>query len=219
MKKFIFRISVVALILSLSLLSGCTTRTNTNEKGNVSSAASISKPLEQALLLPDDQLVEKYATEVDISLGDDLLFSDSKDIPSQTLFEFFCHITSNKENSKNNEYAENYQQKWYDPKDNQFHVPVAEVTGILNKYFDGINFDPKKISGYDSKTNEIIKAILSGFGGARFPKLVNKEISSNDTLKLTVDFCDPEYKTILYTKIYTIRFDDNGYQYLSIAKK
>lgn len=221
MKKFIFRISVIVLILilSLTLFSGCTTGTNINDKGNVPSAVSISRPLEQALLLPDDQLVEKYTTEVDIALGDDLLFSDSKDIPSQTLLTFFCYITSNKGNPKNNEYAENYQQKWYNPKDNQFHIPVAEVTGIVNKYFDGINFDPKKISGYDSKTNEIIKVILSGFGGVRFPRLVGKEILSNNTLKLTVDFYDPEYKTILYTKIYTFRFNDNGYQYLSITKK
>lgn len=42
---------------------------------------------------------------------------------------------------------------------------------------------------------------------------------NNDTLKLTVDYYDDQYKIVFYTKCYTIRFTANGYQYLSIIKK
>jgi len=143
---------------------------------------------------------------------DDLLFTDAKDIPSETLFTFFRYITASKE------YDENYQQKWYSAVDNKFHVPVAEVTDIVNKYFDGINFDATKVIGYDPETNYITADILSGFGGTHFPKLANKEKIFDDTLRLTVDFYDPEYKIVYYTKVYIIRLTDAGYQYLSITK-
>jgi hypothetical protein len=95
---------------------------------------------------------------------------------------------------------------------------VADIKEILNRYFDGCNFDPVQVYGYQEQTDEIVIGGLSGFGGGRFPKLVKKEQLNDNALKLTVDYYDDQYKTVYYTKVYTIHFTSNGYQYLSIIK-
>ncbi|MCB8818082.1 hypothetical protein [Desulfosporosinus shakirovi] len=110
-----------------------------------------------------------------------------------------------------------YVSKWYNKADNNFHVPVSEITDILNKYFNGINSDATKINGYNAKTKEIVTG-LQGFGGERFPKLSKKETISDNTLRVTADFYDDTYKNVNYTKVYTICFTASGYQYLSIVK-
>ncbi|HHY27014.1 MAG TPA: hypothetical protein GX523_09795 [Desulfitobacterium dehalogenans] len=205
MKRFF---CVLILLVIAGLLSGCNNKSLPSV--SVSPAAAGNKGLEQALDLPDDEIVNEYCSTLDLCLGDDLLFTDAKTIPSQTLFTFFCYIT--------NSYGSDYQNKWYIKADNNYRVPVADIKEILNRYFDGCNFDPVQIDGYLEQTNEIVIGGLSGFGGGRFPTLVKKEQLNNDTLKLKVDYYDDQYKTVFYTKVYTIRFTANGYQYLSIIK-
>ena len=138
-------------------------------------------------------------------------FANSKNISSETLFVFFSYITSS------NEYPKNYCLRWYNSKEKKFHIPVTDIIKVLNKYFDGINFNPAEIEGYNNKTKTIDR-IIDGFGGARFPKLSKKEVVSNNTLKITIDYYDPDYKKISYTNIYIIRYTDDEYKYLSIAR-
>lgn len=59
---------------------------------------------------------------------------------------------------------------------------MADVEEVLNRYFDGINFELAQINGYQAQTKEIV------IGGGRFPKLAEKEQLNNDTLKLTPCF-------------------------------
>jgi len=202
---------VLLILITAGLVLGCSSK-NITSVDNFKSSAVVD-PLEQALRLQEDELlVDKLCAGVDLCLGDSLLFDDGKDISSKTLFTFFCYITSSQE------YGQDYQNKWENKADNNYRVPVADIKEILNRYFDGINFDPTQIDGYQAKTEEIVIGGLGGFGGGRFPKLVKKERQNNDTLKLTVDYYDDQYKTVFYTKAYTIRFTANGYQYLSIKK-
>lgn len=205
MKRISYGLILLAIV---GLLSGCSNKSSSSM--NDSPALTGNKGLEQALNLPDDELVNKYCSTLDLCLGDDLLFTDAETIPSQTLFTFFCYIT--------NSYGSDYQEKWYIKVDNNYRVPVVDIKEILNRYFDGCNFDPVQINGYQEQTNEIVIGGISGFGGGRFSKLVKKEQLNNDTLKLTVDYYDDQYKTVFYTKVYTIGFAVNGYQYLSILK-
>ena len=212
----------VALTLVLALLlAGCGTTlgvANTTElpdsaatSTNIPNTSAVIEPLTLALKLPDDQLVNKYCSSIDLVLGDDLLFDQAKDIPSQTLFLFFCYITDS--------YGPNYQERWFDKSDQKFHVPVADLQEVLNQYFDGINLVPHQIGGYQEKANEVVMDTLNGFGGGRFPKLVKKEVINHNTLILTVDYYNDSYTKINYTKTYTIRFTDDGYRYLSIKKE
>ncbi len=201
---------LLLLLVTAGLLSGCGGKSTPG--GNGSPAPAGVQGLEQALALPDEKLVNKYCSDVDLCLGDSLLFASAQDISSETLFTFFCYITGSRE------YGENYQDKWYNKAENKYRVPASDIEAVLNRYFDGIHFDPAQINGYQAQTKEIVTGGLGGFGGARFPKLVQKEQLNNDTLKLMVDYCDDAYKTVLYTKAYTIRFTADGYQYLSIEK-
>lgn len=170
--------------------------------------------IDQILKYSDDTLLNKYVTGVDLCLCDQLLFTDAKDIPSKTLFAFFEYITSS------NEYPEDYQERWYNKNDNDYVVPVSDVTAIVDKYFDSVQFDARKLdSMYDSKTDQITVLSLSGFGGERFPRLIQKKRLDYNTLKLTVGFYDDSYTEVQYIKVFTIRFDAQGYQYIKISKK
>jgi hypothetical protein len=211
MKKIAY--GLLLLLISAILLSGCSSQSLPSGNGSPAPAPAGVQGLEQALKLPDEELVDKYCSGLDLCLGDSLLFAEAKDISSETLFTFFCYITSSPE------YEENYQdKKWYNKADNNYRVPVADIEEILNRYFDGYNFDPAQIDGYQPQTKEIVSGGLGGFGGGRFPQLAQKEQLKNDTLRLTVDYYDDAYKTVFYTKIYTIGFTADGYQYLSIKK-
>jgi len=207
--KNAFHIFLITLTIA-GLLLGCSSKNITSVDNSKPSV--LVEPLEQALKLPDDKLVDKFCAGVDLCLGDSLLFDNGKDISSETLFTFFCYITSSQE------YGQDYQNKWENKDNNNYRVPVADIKEILNRYFDGINFDSTQINGYQAQTEEIVIGGLGGFGGGRFPELIKKEQLNNDTLKLTVDYYDDQYKTVFYTKAYTIRFTANGYQYLAIKK-
>ena len=197
------------MLVAASLMSGCAKEALPAAEANLPGAPTMAQPLEQALKLSDEELANKYCSTIDLVLKD-LLFSQAKDIPTETLYTFFCYITGS------GGYSENIQQQWYNQAEDNFHVPIAGIEAVLDRYFDGYHFDPTKLDGYQPETKEIVIGGLGGFGGGRFPKLAAKEQLSDDTLKLTVDYYDDQYTEVFYTKAYTIRFTEEGYQYLSI---
>ncbi|MEM5818241.1 MAG: hypothetical protein AAGU16_10310 [Desulfitobacterium hafniense] len=211
------------MLVAASLMSGCAKEALPSAEANLPSTPAMTQPLEQALKLSDEELANKYCSTIDLVLKD-LLFSQAKDIPTETLYTFFCYITGS------GGYSENIQQQWYNQAEDNFHVPIADIEAVLDRYFDGCHFDPAQLIPYFAEasppqrdvyrpeTKEIVVGGLGGFGGGRFPKLAAKEQLSDDTLKLTVDYYDDQYTEVFYTKAYTIRFTEEGYQYLSIQK-
>lgn len=203
---------IFIMLVAASLMSGCTKEASPVSKADPPSAPAMTQPLAQALELSDEELADNYCSGIDLALGDDLLFVQAKDIPTETLYIFFCYITSPSEGS------ETIQEQWYNKADDKYHVPVADIEDVLNRHFDDYHFDPAQIRGYRPETKEIVVGGLGGFGGGRFPKLVAKEQLSDDTLKLTVDYYDDQYTKVYYSKKYTIHFTEEGPQYLSIQK-
>lgn len=162
--------------------------------------------------LSDTELIGRYIEGLDIAVGDDLLFTDPATIPSQTLLMFFCCVTDQNETVNSS--------RWIDQEDGQFHIPLSEIETTVRQYLgDKARLDPTQITGYDAVKREVVTPIFAGFGGARFIKLTGKEIVAKDTFSLTAGFYDESYKTLLCTKVYTIRVTDTGYQYLSIVMK
>lgn len=98
------------------------------------------------------------------------------------LYKFFCYII---QSVYPKEYPDDYELRWYNEKDRKFHVPVDDVKGVLDKYFEDYNFDPTKLEDYNPKTN-CIDYFVDGYGGARFPKFVKKERIAYDTLRITI---------------------------------
>jgi hypothetical protein len=221
MKKYLFHILTVTLLASI-LLGGCSAGSSVKTSSGQSTSAisssgqnvsaTMPESMKKALEMTDQKIADRFGN-LDICLGDNLLFTDSKDISSKTLFTFYCYITTC------DEYPKDYFQKWYNKNDAEYHVPVDNIVNVLNKYFDRVNFDPKRISEYNAKHQTIDCDYINGFGGANFPKFSKKEIISNDTLKVTISYYDPDYKSVKYSKIYTIRYTDDGYKYLSIIKQ
>lgn len=162
--------------------------------------------------LSDTELIGRYIEGLDIALGDDLIFTDPATIPSQTLLTFFYCVTYQNEVIDSS--------RWIDQEDGLFHIPLSEIEATVRQYLgDKARLDPTQLKGYDAVKREIVTPIFAGFGGARFIKLASKEIVAKDTFSLAAGFYDETYKTLLCTKVYTIRVTDTGYQYLSIVMK
>lgn len=182
------------------------------------------KAMQKALKMSNQQWVQKLAGldcnvmdySKDLNGSDhDFTFESSKNISSEMLFVFFSYVTG----CEGERYPRNYSLKWYDEKDKKFHIPVSDIVAVLDTYFNGVNFDPTKINGYNEKTNTI-DGIIDGFGGANYPKFIKEEVLSNNALRITVRYyTSDDYKSVRYTKEYTIRYTDGGYKYLSIIKK
>jgi hypothetical protein len=238
LRKYLLSILSAAVLASL-LLSSCagagsskagssssssvlSSSSQTESSSDIASAASASvesssaiteshpKMMEDALNLSVKDTQTKYEG-IDICIGN-LVFDDAKKVPSETLFTFFCYITS-----ASGEYPDGYITKWYNKKTQKYNVPVSDIDAVLNKYFDGVKFDATKIHGYNAKT-KAVESFIDGFGGGRFAKLVSRDIVSKDTLKIKVDFYDDQYKKVEFSKTYTIKYTDTTYKYQSIKE-
>jgi len=212
-RKFSFKM-LLAGVLSVAILGGsfapAAYAKSVPKKGKTTQSAAMPAAMRKALRMSNSQWEDKLG-DLDLCVGD-LVFTDSKKISSDTLFTFFSYIT------QSSEYPKNYINRWYSKKDKKYHVPVSDILKVLNKYFNGANFNPAKIYGYNKETKKI-DCIVDGFGGGRFPKLSGKTIVSNNTLRITIKYYDEFYKKVEFTKGYTIRYSNTGYKYLSIIEK
>lgn len=210
MKRNVLRFLAV-ILLGCFLLSGC--NAGIGKSGSRSSSSSMPKTMQKFLAMSDDKLTEKLS-DLDLCI-DDLVFTNSKNISSDILYSFFCYIV------QSDDYSQDYCKKWYNEKNDIYRIPLKDVVAVLNKYFDGVNFKPEKLSkeyGYNPKTKMLVNH-LEDFGGGRWPKLAKKEKLSNNTLRVTIKFYDETYKKVEKQKVFTIRFYDTGYKYLSIVEK
>lgn len=222
MKRRLLRVIAASLLASL-MFSGCAFKTPVKATvGSTPQAIPVSKAkaaenmpaaMRKYLEMSADKLADNFG-DLDLCLGDSLLFTDSRTISSETLFTFFEYLIDD----NSGEYPQGYYEKWRGS-DNKINIPVSDIVSILKKYFTNINFDPARIPGYNKKTGKI-EDVNWGFGGNRNPKLASRKIVSNDTLKIAVKYYDDDtYSLLDYTKVYTMKFDDSGYKYLSITVK
>lgn len=191
---------IIALILALSLvLGGCA--------GPGSKASSLET-------ITDQGFIDRYIQDLDIALvgENELLFEDSAQIPSRTLYMFFAYaVTHDKLYDP---------QQWVNKADGRYHIPLDTVTTTISRYFKTVNFDPADVPNYVSASKEFVTPVFAGFGGGRFVRLRDKAILSKDTVRLTADFYDGEgFAKVVYSKVYTVQISGDGYKYLSITKE
>lgn len=151
-------------------------------------------------------------------IGDyELVFNDSSEINANCLWMFFQYI-----NSHENLYDI---QEFYDKESDLFYFPTDLIQKTVEKYFVNL---PKIDFGqiynviydlFNEEGDKIIAKDYGGFGGARLEKFIKKEKVNENVYKFTVDYYESEEKIrVSYRKIYTIKINDQGYQYLSIEK-
>ncbi|MTV50861.1 hypothetical protein GJ688_18175 [Heliobacillus mobilis] len=194
-----------------------TTLPNSEEKKKTTLAPDL-------LTLIDDKFISRYIEGLDICLAADneLIFKNSEDIPSHTLYIFSIYAMEEEFNATHApSHIGSCGDRFFDKRDKLFHIPVETIREVLDKYFEKTIFEPQKVYDlFDPVKNEFVTPIFAGFGGARNPKLSHKEQITTDTVRLTVDFHDsiePD-SDIMYTKVYTMKHTDGGWKYLSITK-
>ena len=175
---------------------------------------AMPKMMKRMLSMPKQKLADNFSG-LDLCLGESLYFTDSKNISSETLFTYFSYIVGQGDSFI---YPRDYDKRWFSQKDQQYHVPVADIVKVLNRYFVAVKFDPTKILGYNKKTEKIDR-LVDGFGGGRLPRMAAIKRISRDTLKITVNYMNmDDSKKIEYSVTYTVLYNDTGYKYRSIVE-
>ncbi|QOR36875.1 hypothetical protein IMX26_08730 [Clostridium sp. 'deep sea'] len=126
---------------------------------------------------------------------------------------------------------------WYTDHNRYYNVPFHEVKRVLDRYFCEYNFDTATYADYDPKKDLIIKRsntahfMLPDDSGIR-GKIINRNIKDN-ILTLEIEFYDTKEYTLfksvklydafdkfefLYTKVYEILLEEDGYKFLSVVE-
>lgn len=210
--------SKILILLSLILFVFCGfTTVTSNIKICENQISQLKTQQEIFNNISDKELINKYIRFLDTTMfkENELLFTDAKHIPSETLYNFLLYIYE-KDNLKD--------LILWDDKNNRY-IKLKDANFILNQYFDSPKFNPYKIASFDFKTN---KFLLTQNGDENkigylktdeHIKLEKKEQISPNIIRLTAGFyrhktCKKE--DLLYSKAYKIEINDNKYKYLSI---
>lgn len=209
-------VSILILVVMTLFLSACTEVLDNQPSGLGENKPTlnndVSLKMQEVAKMSDQDLLYRYVNSIELSFKT-LTFKDPNEIPSESLIKLFLYSLNTKE-----KYAE-YEKRWLSTEDGQFHIPIADINEQLDTILEHHNLIPSEIYGYNPKEDAVITATITGFGGEVWTKLQKKSIDGS-TLILTVDiFTDDSFEEIMYTKDYTIRFDTEGYKYLSIDKK
>lgn len=109
---------------------------------------------------------------------------------------------------------------WYDPTDEVYRIPVQAISSVLDSYLGVENFDPvaaygqtrhevdyaKVPLGFDSSEGVYVTNTISGWGGRRTSRLLEKELLGDDVVRVTVGFFDRKTdETPFKKKVVTLR--------------
>ncbi|MCW2276934.1 hypothetical protein [Heliophilum fasciatum] len=224
-------IAIFSLTLATCFLIGCSkTATVYSPKANsitmdATQVSTIQSNSEQQrktafttdlLKLIDDKFISRYIKDLDICVPE-LIFANSEDIPSQTLYTFSIYVMDMEYHFTHGD-IEDSGDKFLNKGDNKYHIPVKTIREVLDKYFEKTRFKPEKVYAFEPVKNEFVTPIFAGFGGDRKVELSNKEQISDDTVRLIVDFLVPESGEIYCTKVFTMKYTSNSWKYLSVTK-
>lgn len=103
--------------------------------------------------------------------------------------------------------------------DGCFVIPMADVTGTLDRYLDGYTLDPAQMDGYDAERDALILSTISGLGGERWLHIQTARFDAEtQTMVLTVvKYGDASGETVSAVREYTIRFAGGCCYYDSIV--
>jgi len=138
-------------------------------------------------------------------------FSSVDELSTINLLRFFTRVTTYDE-----------RQQWYNKEDSSYHVPVKDITAVLDQYLDGYIFNLDSIISDGSfyyETEDSMIFPYNGIGWYYGCKIENVEPISEDTVRIDIAFCDwscltePFFKTRL-----TLKVVDDGYRYISFVE-
>ena len=217
----------------MTLFSGCarnnlSTTPNTLSPENSKTSSSSPEPADKQTpafmhdiqKLCDEELLYEYINGLEICLigENELIFKNPDEISSSTLHMFFLYILNNDFFTGDDSQYKEYERQWL-KKDNKFHIPIKDITTVLDRYFEHYSLEPAKIYGYSPSENAVIERTITGFGGDVWTRVKDKKFEQ-EQLVLVVDFYeDNSFQEVSKTKEYVIRFYESGYYLLSVTKK
>ncbi len=163
-----------------------------------------STPAEQYLnSISDEDLLNQFEKACYIGTGGTMGFAQVSDISSDDLYRF-ANMTVDLD----------MMNRWYQNTDQKYHIPLSDITVLLDRYFEGYTFVPngiKHINYYDEEKKELVAAALGGDMGAWKPSFVSKEAVGDDLIKVQLhDDYSPEYDIII-----TAKTTETGIKFLS----
>lgn len=203
------------VIISLLILAGCSQlKSNTTHQTDKQAPPSVNATYS----FKDDNFYASIAEGIDLCFPE-LTFTDAKQISDQNLYLLFTYYISS-----GNLFDKGDQ--WLDKKNGVFRVPVSVIEPTLKKHLLIDRFDPVKAfgterhkfdgvpveCGYFPDKGEYVTPVFAGFGGARFPKILDKEYLESNIVKFRVGFYDDSYKQLNYEKLFTIEENQSDFK-------
>lgn len=133
----------------------------------------------------------------------------ASNLTSQRLFTAFLALTD-----------ESQMQAFQNPEDHFFYFIEDDITKCLNRHFRDFSFHIEDIPNYNDTKRAVVTPIVSGFGGDRFMKIIDKKVTG-DTVVFTAAFYDDMTMNgnAYMEKCYTIQLYENGCYYLSAIER
>ena len=161
----------------------------------------------------DEELLDLVlGPEIALTGQNAFTFQDPTELSSQELYMLFLYFSDYETLVKDCE----------DEDSGEFTFTREYISSVLSKYFKDYTLDLTQVYDYDSEQDAAVTTQVSGFGGCRNPKLVEKEWDGS-TVTFTVDYYAFEdvaqTGTPYMRKTYQVEFYDGGAYYLAAIEK
>ena len=161
----------------------------------------------------DEELLDLVlGPEIALTGQNEFIFQNPTELSSQELYMLFLYFSDYETLVKDCE----------DEDSGEFTFTREYISAVLSKYFKDFTLDLTQVYDYDSEQDAAVTTQVSGFGGCRNPKLVEKE-TDGSIVTFTVEYYAFEDTTQTGTpymrKAYQVEFYDGGAYYLSAIEK
>lgn len=161
----------------------------------------------------DEELLDLVlGPEIALAGQNEFTFQDPTELSSQELYMLFLYFSD----------YETLVKDCQDKDSGEFTFTREYISAVLSKYFKDYTLDLTQIYDYNAERDAAVTTQVSGFGGCRNPKLVEKEVDGS-IVTFTVDYYafedTAQTGTPYMRKIYQVEFYDGGTYYLSAIEK
>ena len=173
----------------------------------------LAEESDNACPVTDEELLDLVlGPELALTGQNSFTFQDPAELSSQELYMLFLYFSDYETLVKDCE----------DKDSGEFTFTREYISAVLSKYFKDYTLDLTQVYDYNAERDAAVTTQVSGFGGCRNPKLVEKE-ADGSIVTFTVEYY--AYEDTAQTgapymsKTYQVEFYDGGAYYLSAIEK
>lgn len=183
------------------------------ESDEIPETEGLAEESDNACSIPNEELLDLVlGPEIALTGQNEFIFQDPTELSSQELYMLFLYFSDYETLVKDCE----------DKDSGEFTFTREYISAVLSKYFKDFTLDLTQIYDYNAERDAAVTTQVSGFGGCRNPKLVEKE-ADGSIVTFTVEYYvyeDTAQTGAPYmSKTYQVEFYDGGAYYLSAIEK